>query len=419
MRAGFVTGVLALILIAAAGRGAAADDVVMPFACKVSAGTLIVSPSAPATYAIIGDHDERTHAVCGIDQSGRQVCMQLHVHRFSVQCDGGVVPWAQVAAATRDLGFSVPGDLPAGYAPVAALQARILLPAQARFTSNASAAVTREALSADGVQMNDDATAMQIEAAGVWSTVIKAEMSPEIPGRALRVGLAVGGVIGALFLLALAFTRQARDASPAFQGMGFSPFARAAPTWQDWLARMQRSNKQGDADTRASTSVMNAIAMAGARLAEAELSVAALAKELGLRDVLRTELETVRGRLEALERGLAGRPHEKSAAMVRAVLRDLERIGRIIDVATRDTSRDGAPAGREIALPETLQDAYDILGLNGDAAPNVAKKLVDALRMTWHPDFARDEQDRRQRETRMKQINAAWDLIKRQAAQAA
>lgn len=418
MRVGFVTGVLALSVIAMAARGAAADDVVMPYACKVSDGRLLLSPSAPATYAIIGARDERTHEGCNVDNAGRQVCTQLAVHRFAVQCDGGVVPWAQVAEATRTLGIAVPADLPAGYAPVTAVQARILLPAQARFTSIPSVAVTREALSPDGVLVNHDAAASEIEAAGVWSTVIKAEMTPEVPGRALRVGLAVGGVLGALFLLALAFTRQAREASPAFQGMGSSPFGRTAPSWQDWLARMQRG-KQDSADVRASTSIMNAIAMATARLAEAELSVAQLAKDLGLRDVLRTELEAVRGRLEALERGLAGRPHEKSAATVRAILRDLERIGRIIDVASRDTSRDGVAAGREIALPETLQDAYDILGLNGDAAHNVAKKLVDALRMTWHPDFARDEQDRQQRESRMKQINAAWDLIKRQTAQAA
>jgi len=105
--------------------------------------------------------------------------------------------------------------------------------------------------------------------------------------------------------------------------------------------------------------------------------------------------------------------------MVRAILRDLERIGRIIGVAMRETNREGAGAAREIALPQTLQDAYDMLGLNSEAAPNVAKKLVDALRMTWHPDFARDEQDRLQREARMKQINAAWDMIKGQTAQAA
>ncbi|MGL4397924.1 MAG: DnaJ domain-containing protein, partial [Hyphomicrobium sp.] len=62
---------------------------------------------------------------------------------------------------------------------------------------------------------------------------------------------------------------------------------------------------------------------------------------------------------------------------------------------------------------------YRVLGVNPAAAPAVAKKLVDALRMSWHPDLARDEADRVQREKRIKQINAAWDLIKDQHQAAA
>ena len=39
------------------------------------------------------------------------------------------------------------------------------------------------------------------------------------------------------------------------------------------------------------------------------------------------------------------------------------------------------------------------------------KKIVDGLRLTWHPDNAVDELDRLEREIRLKQINAAWELI--------
>ncbi len=39
------------------------------------------------------------------------------------------------------------------------------------------------------------------------------------------------------------------------------------------------------------------------------------------------------------------------------------------------------------------------------------KKIVDGLRLSWHPDLAKDEADRQLREYRLKQINAAWDLI--------
>lgn len=410
------TAALSLAIIVAAGQGAAADDVVMPYACKVSGDTLSLTPAQPSTYQIAGARDERIHEACGLDDAGRQVCTHLTVHRFDIKCEGGAVSWAKVAEAARALGNTLPPGLPAGYAPTAVLQARIVLPAQARFAANPAMGVTREALSADSVVMPHDAT--DTATAGNWSTVIKAEMSPEVPGRALHVGLTIGGILGTLLLAALFFTRQTREASPAFQFSGFASLWRSARSWQDWVARTRPHT--GDAPERPSISLLNAMAMATARLAEAEMAAAGLAKDLGLRDVMQTELAGVRARLESLERGLTARSENKSAGMVRTILRDLERIGRIIDVAMRDTSREtAASAAREIALPQTLQEAYDILGLNSDAAPNVAKKLVDALRMTWHPDFARDEQDRQQREARMKQINAAWDMVKCQPAEAA
>ena len=65
------------------------------------------------------------------------------------------------------------------------------------------------------------------------------------------------------------------------------------------------------------------------------------------------------------------------------------------------------------ALPAitTRPEAYAFLGVNAAASETVLKKIVDALRQCWHPDFATDEEDRRQREIRTKQINVAWDLI--------
>ena len=62
-------------------------------------------------------------------------------------------------------------------------------------------------------------------------------------------------------------------------------------------------------------------------------------------------------------------------------------------------------------MPQSVQEAYQMLGINDDAAPNVAKKLVDALRMSWHPDLAHDASDRLLREDRIKQINIAAEMI--------
>jgi hypothetical protein len=40
------------------------------------------------------------------------------------------------------------------------------------------------------------------------------------------------------------------------------------------------------------------------------------------------------------------------------------------------------------------------------------------MRMSWHPDYATPTTDRHIRELRLKQINAAWDIIAGKRAEA-
>lgn len=64
-------------------------------------------------------------------------------------------------------------------------------------------------------------------------------------------------------------------------------------------------------------------------------------------------------------------------------------------------------------IPQTRAEALQMLGMgvSRDATETAMKKIVDGLRLSWHPDLAKDEADRQLREYRLKQINAAWDLI--------
>lgn len=64
-------------------------------------------------------------------------------------------------------------------------------------------------------------------------------------------------------------------------------------------------------------------------------------------------------------------------------------------------------------IPQTRAEALQMLGMgvSRDATEAAMKKIVDGLRLSWHPDLAKDEADRQLREYRLKQINAAWDLI--------
>ena len=68
------------------------------------------------------------------------------------------------------------------------------------------------------------------------------------------------------------------------------------------------------------------------------------------------------------------------------------------------------PAAAKIIT--TRLEAYAFLGVNSHASFAAVKKTIDGLRQCWHPDLAVDERDRVHREIRMRQINAAWDLIR-------
>lgn len=66
-----------------------------------------------------------------------------------------------------------------------------------------------------------------------------------------------------------------------------------------------------------------------------------------------------------------------------------------------------------VHVPRTPDDALHILGMGVSPDANLAaiKKIVDGLRLSWHPDLATDDADRAVRELRIRQINAAWDIL--------
>ena len=153
----------------------------------------------------------------------------------------------------------------------------------------------------------------------------------------------------------------------------------------------------------------NMLAVVHARLAETELLVAGLPADLLLRDVLQSELDGLRERGADIARRVRRVGAERANAMLRSLTRDLDRITRIVHGAARRAEDDELI---DAEAPASVFEAYRILGLNPEAPYVAVKKVVDALRMSWHPDHARDEMDRLFRERRIKQINAAWDLLK-------
>jgi len=64
-------------------------------------------------------------------------------------------------------------------------------------------------------------------------------------------------------------------------------------------------------------------------------------------------------------------------------------------------------------IPQTREQALQILGMGvtPDIHDAAIKKIIDGLRLSWHPDHAKSAEELQLRELRMKQINAAWDII--------
>jgi hypothetical protein len=128
-----------------------------------------------------------------------------------------------------------------------------------------------------------------------------------------------------------------------------------------------------------------------------------------LQGVLRQEVAVIAQRLELTERA-DGTPIDGRQRQVRhkTAIRELYRIVKIAEGACESF----ASRGQASALPQTREAALHLIGVNPDVEPAILKKVVDALRLSWHPDHARDEEDRLRREERTKQINVAWDLIR-------
>lgn len=187
-----------------------------------------------------------------------------------------------------------------------------------------------------------------------------------------------------------------------------------------WGIMRRLSSVLGSSDRSAHGAGHDAVGFPAAGLDAAYESVAgiveALPKELPLRSVLDDEMRRVRQRLCVAKASGASDTGAIPAPAYRVLMRDLERIRRI-GVSARDSvigggvSSGAAPGNGR--LPTTRAEAFAVLGLNPSVSEATIKKCVDALRMSWHPDLAHDAADQAVREERIKQINAAVDLIAR------
>lgn len=408
------------VCMALASTVVEADELVLPYSCIMDRGVPRLAPAEMTTYPIIGHREDQPFTSCS--SSAAWTCETMMVHKFTVECGGERVAWARVAASAKALGVAMPEKLPPGYAPVSRLKGRFVLPGFGQKTMLPS--VSTEKLSRDAV-IEPPAQKAEPQAAA-WVTVVDpVEAPPAATGNALKVAGVISTLLASLMIACLVLVR--RRQLPAFDfsfGAGsedsagarfwdfvaapFSAFQRRFETWQSETF----SDDHGD---DAST----ALAPVRTRLHETEFVVSMLPADLLLRAVLTSELDGLHDRIADLGRREAQLGLERINTAIRTIMRDLDRVSRIAQGAMPASADMRASAAPELDAPSTVFEAYRILGLNPDAPDAAVKKIVDALRMSWHPDHARDEADRRYREQRIKQVNAAWDLLKAKLAAAA
>ncbi len=449
----------------------------MPYSCGFERGRLVLKPTEMRTYTISGQRLARPFTTCRAAGD----CRTLMVHRFSIRCGSVTVPWVRVAAALKSSAAgrhayvngrllikkpaepsaldarpcaelsakgstpeSKSGDclpwqpaapverivMPAGFAPVGEIGA--LFASKAARTPDDPVPTLQRVSSEDGVaalqpvSSEDGAGAATLAGAGNstldWVTVVDARDLSEPQGTEAAISflaalgfaivLAAGGI--GLAWTGYAFVGRSQGGVAATASQAFlilwASLVDAVRGRTGWRGDGREGGGPGDPN------LLNAVNTVTALLAQAESSVAGLKAATPLRDVLEEELRLIRRRL-AVAKAAALDPRSSAAkigAQLRGLVFELERVRRIAEGAAASLS-----GSREaVAMPRTLSEAYAILGVNSDASDGILKKIVDALRMTWHPDHAKDEDDRRLREARIKQINVAWELIegKRHAA---
>lgn len=94
--------------------------------------------------------------------------------------------------------------------------------------------------------------------------------------------------------------------------------------------------------------------------------------------------------------------------------KELEAIQAAAERGEAAPARDGSDAEGTADMPQTLDEAYAVLNVSPGTRKTVIKKLVDALRMSWHPDLGADEAARAQRHAQIQRINVAWDIVNAQ-----
>jgi len=367
--------------VALTGPATAEEQLVMPFACHVTGGKVLLAPSAPQTYQIYGHRKSKRLTTCS--PFDPRNCQSWFIHRFDLDCGGVKTSWHSVVAAmtpalAESLGALGPagvGEAPPGARPY---QPRpgpaIHFPPG--FAPNPMMVASFKQTKAAPAQIalpptQPDATAPSPTAEIEQNLKPAAGPSPS------------GGEAGAPSKTASVERKATEVAKP--QALKIEIDSSGSGEVTGWLPK---------AGATTGTLWREAATIFALTLA-ALLALSAI--------LLLRQRRTMPVAIAQLPQGPAARrslTHTSNSGVGRAGAHQQRELP-----GTRLRLWD------EDWLPTTISEALDVLGVDPEASRDTMKTTVTRLRRALHPDYALDEEDRALRERRLKQINVAWDIV--------
>lgn len=380
----------AVIGTALSGPAIAGEQLVMPFACRVAGGQILLAPSEPRTYQIYGQRAHKRLTTCSPYDPRR--CHTWSVHRFDLDCGGVRTSWPAVVAALSpiladSIGYGRPGGphpapprphrgpgasaFPGGFAPnpmrVARFEHVNLAPAVDLAPVNVPIPLKKPAPAEPTVEVAQ--TAPNVEPVAEPPSLPDEVETPPASAPAEDNDADKATVLAQQRALQV-------EAGPADSDVTGA------------LPKPKTSSLFRDAGLVFVFTVAALLALSAALLLR-QRGLALLPARIPL--LLRGPNTLPALRRDAVAEHESPQAHEQHETIEAPA------------VHLRLWDKDW--------LPKTKAEALNVLGVDPAASADKIKSTVTRLRRALHPDHAFDDEDRDLRERRLKQINVAWEIV--------
>ncbi len=389
---------------ASAGPAMAAEQLVMPFSCRVAGGQVLLAPAAPQTYPIYGRAEHQQLTTCSPYDPRK--CHNWSVHRFDLDCGGVRTSWSSVVAALTPMLAESVGTAAAddqgydAYGPPG-LEGSRTRPYQPG--RGGGVAFPR------GFAPNPMKVARFTGTSPAVADMPLPPKKPEAPADSQLAAVATPSEPGIADLDAPDLTIPEPAAMPSMPAMESKAEA-ATPGAREASDVAGYRSLKVELDSEVTGSLPKPSESAALWQDASTVWMWTLAILFALTATLLLGRQRFLERLPMpatflLLRGPAKLPAVRTSDPGPETERYTEAVRQKEATASRLRLWD------EDWLPRTMLEAFDVLGVDPDASRDKMKTTVTRLRRALHPDHAIDDEDRALRERRLKQINVAWDII--------